>query len=65
MWSDIGESSEPEPARCRNCGRRPMLRLKPARGLPYVEFECAQCPRFGGLAVTENEAMKLWNEKNL
>lgn len=29
--------------------------------IAYVQFECTGCNRLGGLAITESEAIALWN----
>lgn len=53
------------PAPC--CGKEPTLRLRTKfvkdENIPYVEFVCRICNRKGGMAITENGALKNWNEE--
>ena len=48
------------------CNHSPTLRVREKRqnkkNLTYVQYECNTCGWLGGLAITEEEAAKLWNE---
>jgi len=48
----------------RCCGTQPALRIRPktvaGMRIQFLRFECGECQRIGGLAITEEEALAFW-----